>query len=71
MNNPLSYHGTNNDIQEYKTCVCAGLNCVNTPISILKVKYINKTGHFCQQCTADLLQHELAEEISKEVVLNA
>jgi hypothetical protein len=52
--------------QEYKVeDVCAGLKCSNEPTFILQVKYINKSGSFCQQCTSDLLQLELAEEISK------
>jgi hypothetical protein len=57
---------TNNiDKPEYKEFVdsCAGLKCTNKPTTLLKVKYINKSGSFCQQCTTDLLQLELAEEI--------
>ncbi len=54
----------NNDAQRYKDS-CAGTNCSSKPTFILKVKYINKTGHFCQDCTKDLLQSELAVEISK------
>ena len=57
----------NIDKQEYKTFAytCAALNCNNKPISTLKVKYINKTGHFCQRCSDDLLESELAELISQ------
>jgi hypothetical protein len=63
MNKKISCNN-NIDKPEYKVeDVCAGLKCFNKPISILKVKYINKTGHFCQKCTADLLQLELAEKI--------
>lgn len=46
--------------------VCAGLRCNNKAIITLKVKYINKTGHFCHKCRDDLLQSELAEEIKIE-----
>ena len=60
-NNPFQQY--NNDVQIYKNPdTCAGLNCSNKPTSILKVKYINKVGHFCQKCTDDLLQSELAEK---------
>ena len=44
----------------------AGLKCSQIPTFILKVKYINKTGYFCQKCRDNLLQLELAEEIPKE-----
>jgi hypothetical protein len=54
----------NRDVQIYTSLdVCAGLNCSNKSISILKVKYINKTGNFCQGCTDDLLKSGLAEII--------
>jgi|tagenome__1003787_1003787.scaffolds.fasta_scaffold20333944_2 hypothetical protein len=57
-------------IHRYKDS-CAGLNCSNKPITILKVKYINKIGYFCQKCKSDLLQLDLVEEIPKEGFLNA
>jgi hypothetical protein len=44
--------------QEYK--VCAGKDCKNTAIARLKIKYIHKTGDFCESCTEYLLQNELA-----------
>ena len=57
------------DKHEYKFVQdCAGLNCSNKATTILKVKYINKTGLFCKQCTLDLLQLELAEEITKREI---
>jgi hypothetical protein len=68
-NNQVNSNNSHYDTSEYKTC--SGLNCSNQPTSILKVKYVNKTGHFCQRCTTDLLQLELAEEIPKEEILNA
>ena len=55
----------NIDKPEYKVELCCGLKCIKVPTSILKVKYINKTGSFCKQHTDDLLQLELAEEISE------
>jgi hypothetical protein len=56
----------NIDKPEYKEFAdsCAGLKCFK-PTTILKVKYINRYGFFCQQCITDLLQLELAEVISK------
>ena len=55
----------NNNINKHEYKTCAGLNCSNKPKSTLKVKYINKTGYFCQRCTDDLLESELAEIISE------
>ena len=62
--------GNNNiDKPEYKVeDVCAGLKCSNKPTALLKVKYINKTGSFCKQHIEDLLQLELAAEISEGAV---
>ncbi len=44
---------------------CDGKNCKNTAIHHLKIKYINKTGNFCQRCTNDLLRSDLAAEIQE------
>ena len=56
-------HYNNIDKHEYKFAyVCAGLNCSNKPTTALKIKYINKVGHFCQICTNDLLKSELAKK---------
>ncbi len=58
--------------QEYKfEDTCAGLNCFNKPTAILKVKYINKTGNFCEQHIKELLELELAERIVVADNLNA
>ena len=63
MNKKIS-SDNNIDKPEYKVeDICAGLKCSNKPTALLKVKYINKSGFFCQQCTTDLLQLELAEKI--------
>jgi hypothetical protein len=51
----------NNKSQRYK--ICAGAGCLNKSIVLLKVRYINKNGHFCQKCSNDLLQSDLAEKI--------
>jgi hypothetical protein len=66
--NDSLYYNNQYNVNEYKTC--AGLNCTNKPLSILKVKYINKTGHFCEQCTYDLIQSELAEKIQRGEKVN-
>ena len=73
MENDNPYHNHNNGIRKYKEFAkeCAGLKCSNKPTALLKVKYINKTGSFCQKCKSDLLQLELAEEIPKGEILNA
>jgi len=56
----------NIDKPEYKEFVdsFAGLKYFK-PTTILKGKYINRHGFFCQQCTTDLLRLLLDEEISK------
>ncbi|HXS60641.1 MAG TPA: hypothetical protein VN703_07525 [Candidatus Sulfopaludibacter sp.] len=53
------YH--DKESQRYKTC--AGSGCLNKPTSKLKIKYINKNGFFCEKCSNDLLQSNLAERI--------
>jgi hypothetical protein len=51
---------------EYKVeDICAGFKCINKPITVLKIRYLNKIGGFCNQHKEDLLQLELAEEILK------
>ena len=42
---------------------CAGKNCRNIVKKTLKIMYINKTGNFCDSCSKDLLQQQLAIEI--------
>lgn len=58
-------HNYNVNKHRYKTC--AGLQCLNKPITKLKIKYINKIGDFCQRCTDDLLRSELAVEIQEQI----
>jgi hypothetical protein len=65
MNKKISCDN-NIDKPEYKVeDTCAGLKCSIKPTALLKVKYINKTGSFCKQHKEDLLQLELAAEISE------
>lgn len=47
-----------NSIAEYKHC--AGRNCPKIGKNTLVIKYINKTGNFCDSCSKDLLEQELA-----------
>jgi hypothetical protein len=42
---------------------CMGKGCDNFGKSFLKIKYINKVGYFCEKCTKDLLNEELAVEV--------
>ena len=40
--------------------VCAGNGCKNVGTTLLKIRYINKEGYFCDSCTQDLWRLELA-----------
>jgi hypothetical protein len=44
--------------EQYKDC--AGKDCKRKGRTLLRVKYLNKNGYFCDSCTADLLQSEIA-----------
>jgi hypothetical protein len=51
---------------EYKRC--AGKGCNRSGRTVLKVRYLNKIGLFCDCCTKDLVAADLAirmEEDSK------
>jgi len=39
---------------------CAGKGCKNFGTTLLKIRYINKEGYFCNLCTQDLCRLELA-----------
>lgn len=45
--------------------VCACKNCNNVPTTILKVKFIQKVGDFCNRCSKDLLHQGLAIKIGE------
>jgi hypothetical protein len=56
----------NNTSPEYKKC--AGKGCDRIGRTILKIRYLNKTGFFCDCCVNDLVAEDLAmkaEEDSK------
>lgn len=40
---------------------CCGTNCKRTPTKLLKVRYVNRIGCFCDVCADDLLEADLAE----------
>ena len=42
---------------------CSGRNCTKIGKTILKIRYINKTGLFCDSCAEDLLEQGLALKI--------
>jgi hypothetical protein len=53
MNSNIDYNS-----EEYKQC--AGKDCKGEGKTLLKIKYLQKNGYFCDSCTADLLQSEIA-----------
>jgi hypothetical protein len=70
MKNPSSHNklfpalspdiGPSNTRTEWYERKCSGKDCQNMGNSILKIKYINKSGYFCDKCTRDLLDEGLA-----------
>jgi hypothetical protein len=48
--------------REYKD-ICAGIGCRNIPSVCLMIKYVKKSGWFCDDCAQDLLRLELAERL--------
>jgi hypothetical protein len=52
---------SNNASLEYKKC--AGKGCDRVGKTILKVRYLNKNGLFCDRCTKDLVAADLALKI--------
>jgi len=48
----------NYNFEQYKEC--AGKGCKGGGKTLLRIKYLNKKGYFCNSCTADLLQSEIA-----------
>jgi hypothetical protein len=49
--------------------ICAGKNCKNLGSEKLEIKFINKVGYFCYECTSYLLKHDLASKINKDKLL--
>jgi hypothetical protein len=42
---------------------CSGKNCTNYGTNLLEIRFIVKTGYFCDLCTKDLLNEGLATEV--------
>lgn len=53
MNSDIHYN-----FEQYKDC--AGKDCKRKGRTLLKINFLNKKGYFCDSCTADLLQSEIA-----------
>lgn len=43
---------------------CSGMDCTNMATLKLKIRLINKTGFFCQQCSDHILRLNLAEIVT-------
>jgi hypothetical protein len=54
---------SNNASLEYKKC--AGKDCERIGRTILKVRYLNKTGLFCDCCVNDLVAADLAIRVEE------
>ena len=39
---------------------CAGNDCSRLGVKVLKIKFINKSGFFCQVCSSELIRLKLA-----------
>jgi hypothetical protein len=54
----------NNSKQEYKKCARRG--CEKLGTITLKVRYVNKIGHFCDGCTEELTNQDLVFQIGDD-----
>jgi hypothetical protein len=59
MNSNIYYNS-----EEYKDC--AGKDCKRKGMTLLRIKYLQKTGYFCNFCTSELLQMGLAVQEERE-----
>jgi len=48
----MNYHNINSEHQ-YKQCT--GKDCNRTGTQLLKIRYLNKSGYFCNLCKKELL----------------
>jgi hypothetical protein len=46
---------------------CSGKNCKNYGTNLLEIRFIVKTGYFCDVCTKDLLNERLATAVGEIV----
>jgi hypothetical protein len=54
---------SNNASLEYKKC--AGKGCEGEGRTTLKVRYLNKSGLFCDRCVNDLVAADLAVKVEE------
>jgi hypothetical protein len=54
----------NYNFEQYKQC--AGKGCKSEGKTLLKIKYLQKTGYFCNFCTSELLQLGLVVQEERE-----
>jgi hypothetical protein len=57
-----------NTIPRYKQC--AGKGCNREGLRPLKIRFLNKTGWFCENCKSDLIKHNLADPSRTDHELN-
>jgi hypothetical protein len=55
---------SNNASLEYKNC--AGKGCDRVGRTILKIRYLNKTGLFCEYCVNELIAADLATKVKDD-----
>ena len=55
----MTYDNINSEHQ-YKQC--AGKDCNRIATQLLKIRYLNKFGHFCDKCKIELVDLELVIE---------
>lgn len=59
----MNYNIINNEHQ-YKQC--AGKDCNRIATQLVKIRYLNKFGHFCDECKIELLDLGLVIEDKSE-----
>jgi hypothetical protein len=47
---------------------CTGRDCERIGTKILKLRFLNRTGIFCEACAEDLLAADLASNVEDEAV---
>jgi hypothetical protein len=60
--------GSNSNYCNPATSKCMGKCCKNLGRTFLKIKYINKTGYFCNKCAEDLLDGLAVRLTSKDAI---
>ena len=44
--------------------LCFGKECNNKGNNLLTIKFIHKSGWFCEKCAEELISNELVEEVN-------